>query len=273
MSEKNFQKALIHLYVNIERYYSYSDDIFEPFGLSSSEKESLKELMTSQRERLLLFNRHLTSKRRRSILHNLPKSRDIIGPDLEALVDAYLSGSAPEGTCDPEEAVRSFADYVRSQIDGRVDSSRELEFVWFEAVCASVARPRASTRSQPLCALRLSSPLRLSTAGDAEVVCCTYDVSAAIDALRSLQTTEDPVAPCWFFLFQDSSGEVRILAISPGLARVLTMFRSGLSLPSVLQALERETEKTAALGAIEKLLLLGAPFFFPGGSDGRGYTV
>ena len=263
MSETNFQKALIHLYVNIDRYHSYSEDIFEPFALSSSEKESLKELMTSQRDGVLLFNRQLNSKRRRSILHNLPKSRDILGRHLETLLDAYLSGPAPEGTCDPEEAVRSFADYMRSQIDSRTDSSKELEFVWFEAVCASVALPLASTHSQPPRALRLSSALRLSPAGDAEVICCAYDLSAAIDDPCLLQTTDRPANPCWFFLFQDPPGEVRVLTVAPGLAQVLTLFRSGLSLGSVLQALECETKKSAALASIEKLLLSGAPFFSP----------
>lgn len=263
MSETNFQKALIHLCVNIERYHSYSEDIFEPFALSSSEKESLKELMTSQRDGLLLFNQQLNSKRRRSILHSLPKSRGILGRHLETLLDAYLSGPTLEGTCDPEKAVRCFADFVHSQVDSRTDSPKQLEFVWFEAVCASVGLPVASMHSQPPRALRLSNALRLSLAGDAEVIYCAYDVLAVIDDPCLLQTTDCSVKPCWFFLFQDPHGEVRILTVAPGLAKVLMMFKSGLSLGSVLQALECETAKTAASTSIEKLLLLGAPFFSP----------
>lgn len=263
MSDTNLQKALIHLYVNIDRYHSYSEDIFEQFALSGSERESLKELMTSQRDGLVLFNRQLNDKRRRSILHNLPKSGGFFGRNLETVLDAYLSGSASEGTCDPERAVRSFANFVRSQIDRRPNFSKALEFVWFEAVCASVALPLASRHSQSPRPLQLSSTLRLSVAGDAEVICCAYDVSAAIEDPCLLQMTERPVTPCWFFLFQDPIGEVRILTIALGLAKVLTMFRSGLSLGTILQALECATKKTAASASIEKLLLLGAPFFSP----------
>ena len=74
MLEKNLQKALMHLYANVDRYSSYSEGIFEEFALSPSEKDSLKQLMTSQRSGLLLFNEQLHGKRRRLLRDVLPLS-------------------------------------------------------------------------------------------------------------------------------------------------------------------------------------------------------
>jgi hypothetical protein len=261
MSEKNFQKALMHLYITIDRYSSYSEAIFKQSALSRSEKQSLKQLMTSQRDGLLLFNQQLHNKRRRSIWHALPKSRDIVARQLETLLDAYASCPLPESARHPADAVRSFADYAGAQINSHKDVSKELEFIWFEAVYASVSLSLASTDFNASPPLQLSTDLRLSLEGDAALIPCTYDVLAAMKEGSLPGISGHRLKTYWFFMFLSRSYEVRILTIAPGLARVLKLFQSGLSLGDVLQALECETEKTAVSASIEKLLLLGAPFF------------
>lgn len=262
--EKNFQKALFHLYANVDRYSSYCDAIFESFALSDSEKQSLKQLMTSERDGLLLFNQQLRNKHRRSILYAMPKSRDIIGRQFDALLDAYFSCPA-EGARDPDDGIRSFADYLGAQIDSQANVSKELEFMRFEAVFAAVSLGPAATYLNSATPPQVSNDLRLSLAGDGALIPCTYDVWAAMNdaSLLGVSAHHSPSKLCWFFLFKARSGEVRMLSVAPGLARVLRLFQGGLSLGEVLQSFESESEKIASSTSIQKLLLLGAPFFSP----------
>jgi hypothetical protein len=272
MSEKNFQKALIHLYANIDRYSSYSDAIFEQFVLSSSEKHALNELMTSQRHGLLLFSQQLQDKRRRIIRYALPRSQEMIGRQLETLLDAHASGPTSEGARDPADAVRSFAEYVAAHIDNQTHVSKELEFIRFEAVLASLTLRPPATYSNAPPLLHLSTDMRLSLEGDAALVSCTYDVVAAMKDPALLETPVRLSRPCWFFMFQARGGDVRILTVAPGLARVLRLFQSGLSLGDVLLTFECETQKTDASSGIEKLLLMGAPFSAEGHASGSWST-
>ena len=117
--------------------------------------------------------------------------------------------------------------------------------------------------------LQLCPELRLSLGGDAALLPCTYDVWAAMNDPSLLDISDRQLQPCCFFLFQACSREVRILSVDPDLVRVLIMFRNGLSVEEVLQALECAAEKTAASASIEKLLMLGAPFFKPGAPEDR----
>jgi hypothetical protein len=66
--------------------------------------------------------------------------------------------------------------------------------------------------------------------------------------------------PRWVFLFQTHVGDVRVLTVAPGLAKVLEMFRGGQPLGDILQVLQSDAEKIAARASVERLLLSGAPF-------------
>jgi hypothetical protein len=263
MPEKTFQQALMHLYINIDHFHSYSEAQFEEFELSESERRSLKELLTYQRDGLLLFSELLRKKRRRSILQALPKSRAIVAHQLDALLQAFASWPAPEGAGDGADAVRSFADYLSAQIKGRTEVPEELELVWFEAVCASVSFPPASAsihaggpHSQ-----QLSRELRLQGGGGVALISCTYDVPAAMNDPSLLGIRNRPSKSYWFFMFKTADGEVRVLAVAPRLAQLIAMLRSGSSVGEVLESVEREADRITATASLEELLRLGAPFF------------
>jgi hypothetical protein len=259
MSENALQKALIHLVSNADRYRSYSDADFEEFELSSHEKQSLEELMTVQRAGLLVFHEQLRHKRRRAINDALPKSRAIAGGQLTTALNTHMSRTAHAGGCDPAEAVRCFADDVGVQIACRSAVSRELEFIRFEAVCASAAL--VSSATSPSRPARTSPGLRLSLRGDAALVSSTYDVSAAIEEPFLRPLSEYPAMAGLFFLFQAPEGKLRILAVASGLGKVLAAFLAGFSLDEVVRALEPKVDRTAAVASVERLLTLGAPFY------------
>ncbi|MGB8890224.1 MAG: hypothetical protein WCC87_26095 [Candidatus Korobacteraceae bacterium] len=261
MSEKVFQKALIHLYANIDRYSSYSEKIFEEFPLSLSEKQSLQELMTTQRDGLVAFNQQLHHKRCRIIRHALPISRGTLRRQLDTLLDTYECYPAAEGACQPSDAVRCFADYISSQIECQTEASRDLQFIRFEAIYASLSLHLASADSKPPHPVHLSAEIRLSSDRSTSLILCTYNVLAAMKDPSLLKGSEGRLRPCWIFLFRTSADEVKALAVAPKLAKILKMFQSGLSLEDILNTLDSETDKLAATVSVDGLLSLGVPFF------------
>jgi hypothetical protein len=265
MSERDFQMALLHLYRTIDQEQTYSDAIFARFALSYSEKQWLKELMVSQREGLLFFNEQLHTKRCRFLRHALPNSQRALAERFEELLDSYALYSGLEGTVDAADAVRRFADYIGGQIREGGSASKELEFVQFEALQASVSLwPDSPDRPA-----ELSSDLRLALGEDAVLVSCSYDCAAAIQDLSLLEAAGRRATPQWFLLFRDEGGALRTFAIAPRLAEVLSFFGGGHSLNEVLQRLELVSEKVAASRTFAELLQLGVPFFLPGRPAGR----
>lgn len=265
MPEKAFQQALMHLYANIDHFPSYSDAHFEHFELSESERQSLKDLLTYQRDGLLQFSELLRSKRRRSILHALPRSRAVVAHQLDALLQAFASRPASEGVGDGADTVRSFADYLSSQIGSRTEVPEELEFVWFEAVYASISLPFASAARSAwgLHGPRLSHEMRLDGGGVA-LISCTHDIPAAMNDPSLLGTRDRPSRPFCFFMFKTADGEVRVLTVAPRLVQLLAMLKNGSSVGEVLKPVRHGTDRAAAVASLEELLRLGAPFFSPG---------
>jgi hypothetical protein len=262
MPEKTFQQALMHLYMNIDHFHLYSDAQFEQFELSESERQSLEELLTYQRDGLLLFSELLRKKLLRSILQALPKSRAIVAHQLDSLLQAYASWPAPEGASHGVGAVRSFTDYLTAKIESQTEVPDELELVWFEAVCASLSLPPApaSMHVGDPHPPQLSRELRLRGGGEVALISCTYDVPAAMNDPSLLGIRDRPSKSYWFFMFKTADGEVRVLAVAPRLAQVIAMLRKGSSVGEVLQSLERGTGRIAATASLEELLRLGAPF-------------
>lgn len=261
MSEINLQKALLYLYANIDRHSTYSEAIFEQFSLTSSEKQSLEELMNSQRERLLLFNDQLRHKRLRAIRLALPKSGAFVSRQFEAQMAAYASRPVPEGARHAAGEVRAFADYVGARIKDPESDPEALEFIRVEAICAAVSLSSPSRDFDAPPVHPLPGDLRLSSAGDAALIECRYDVLAAMENPSLLGTTSDRLLqPCRFFVFQASRSELRVLKIAPKLAGVLALLQSGASLEEVLETLG-SAEKAAASASIENLWRSGAPFF------------
>lgn len=261
MPDKSFQRALIHLYANIDCFHSYSDDQFEDFELSESERRSLRELLTYQRDGLLTFSEILHNKRHRSVLQALPRSRAVVAHQLEALLQAFASWPAPEGAGDAADAVRSFADYLGSQIESRAEVPKELEFVWFEAVCASISVPVASDsiRSNGSCSQQLSPEMGLQRGGVA-LISCTYDVPAVMKDPSLLGICGRQSRSYRFLIFKPADGEVRVLAVAPRLAQLLAMLRNGPSVKEVLESVGHGADRAAAIASLEELLRLGAPF-------------
>lgn len=261
--------ALLHLYRTIDQEQAYSDAIFARFALSRSEKQWLSELMDAQRDGLLLFNQQLHTKLRRLIRHALPSSERALSERFEALLDDYASHSGLEGTVDEACAVRNFAHYVGGQMRKCESASKELEFIWFEALQASVTLwPASSDRpAEP------SSDLRLALGEDTILVSCNYAVAEAMQDPSLVEAAGRLATPRWFLLFQDEGGALRTFAIAPRLAKVLSFFTGGASLNEVLHRPEVESERAGASQSIAKLLQLGVPFFLPGRSAGRVRTM
>ena len=257
--------ALLHLYRMIDREHAYADAIFAQFALSASEKQWLSELMISQRDGLLLFNEQLYVKRRRFIQHALPNCRRVFADRLEALLDDYTRHSGLEEAVDGTGAVRSFAGYVGEQMREGEAAFKELEFIRFEALQASVPL-RLGSPDRPT---EPSANLRLALGEDALLVSCNYDIAAAMQDPSSVETMGRLPTPQWFLLFRDEGGAVRTFAIAPGLAKLLSCFGGGSSLHEVLQRLAAESERAAASQSIAKLLRLGVPFSLPDNPAGR----
>jgi hypothetical protein len=260
MSESNFQMALCHLYANIDRYDSYSPDLFEQFALSGSQSQALEDLMTSQRDGLLLFNQLLLNKRRRLIQQALPKSQEVAGAQLESFLDAYQARPVAEGARDLGDTLRSLADFAGEAVARRADPSKELEFILFEALYVSVALRSPLPADQVPRPRQLSADLRLTAEADTALVRCTYDVCAAMTASSPSGLSHYPSRSCWFFMFQAGGDKMRVLTVSPRLAEVLALFRRGWAFGEVLRTFDSERELIAASASIEKLLLAGAPF-------------
>jgi hypothetical protein len=261
MSEKNLQKALVYLYSNIDRLGTDSDAVFERFPLSRSEKQSLEELMTSQRDRLLLFNQQLHHKRMRSIRIALPRSGEIAGRELESLLEAYATCPAPEGVRQPACEVRAFANYVGAQIGRRTGATREWEIIRFEAVFAAVSLSIPSGDFRAPRVDPLPEALRLSRAGDAALITCAYNVLALMEDPSLIGTSDLLSSESRFFIFQAGRSVLRVLKVAPKLAGILNLFENGWSLGTVLETLAGPNERAAASAAIENLVRSGAPFY------------
>jgi hypothetical protein len=256
MSERNFQLALLHLYKTIDGKQAYVDAAFEQFALSASQKQWLKELMTSQREALLMFNELLRGKRRRWMRHGLPVSRFAYGGRLDALLNGYVLHAGGDGPTVGPALMRNFAEYVETQATDDEAASRELELIHFEALLASVSL-RAGTLDRHL---ELASDLCLRLGDDAHLVACHYDVVAAFSDPLLLERSPRLPAPQWLLLFADECRKPRTFALAPGLAKALGLFAGGTSLGEVLNQLEIESERMLASQSIAKLLRIGVPF-------------
>ncbi len=235
MSERVLQSALIHLYANADRYPVYADAIFDGFALTETERSWLEELMTEQRDGLLLFQQLLHHKRRRSILHALPRARALAPEALDMLLDAYALLPTPEGAADPAETVRAFATFVGRRVCGVPDPSPAWQLVWFEATCAAVS----------------------SRAGEMALLPCTCDVRSA---MNGQPLPDAPPHPYWFFVFQAASADVRVLSVGPGLARLLAELHRGHSPDEVLASLDTDTARAEAASKIGELVAMGALF-------------
>ena len=64
----------------------------------------------------------------------------------------------------------------------------------------------------------------------------------------------------WFLIFKTGSGSVRILNVAIGLAKVLKLLISGLSVAQVLEAFESERDRAAVTASVRRLMLTGVPF-------------
>lgn len=243
MSEREFQKALMHLYANIDRYSAYSDEIFAPFVLSPAETQSLRELMASQRRGLLVFNQQLDHKRRRVICEVLSASRAIAGSALDVLLDGYASGPTLEGARGPGDVVRDFAEYVNRRVERQAEISRPLDLIRFEANYAAVSlgSPSASGRRH------------------ATLISCEHDVAAAMTDPSLLDRCERCPSPRWFFMFMDAHGDVRVRAVASDLAAILRMLLDGAPIAEALETLADKNDRAAARESVGQLLSCGAP--------------
>jgi hypothetical protein len=266
MPEEIFQRALIHLYSNIERVPSYSDALFEEFALTDAERHTLKELMCFQRDGLLTFNRLLHHKRSRSISQALPYSSRLVPGQLDALLRGFAGRPVSEGATDSTEAVRSFAEYVGAEIAGQRQLSRAAELVWFEAMCASVAAPTASSHDACRCPRGLTPNLRMAGTGSAALLRCRFDVSAALQDPSLLDTPDLAHRPCWFFVFP-AGGQLRVLAVGAGLASVVESLQTGRPIGVVLASLHDKARRIAVEQSLQRLLSMGAPFVSGEGPD------
>ena len=212
MSEKSFQRALVHFCTNIDKYPPEAELQLDRFALSTSEEGWLVELLASQREAVLLFHRQMRGKHRRLILDGLPNSYMAARERLETLVDTFLGHPWTEGACDPATAVRPFAGYVEKLVAFGKEASREAEFIWFEATCAAVSLPQHGGVMRG--ARQLTMNTRLSTNGDTALIGVSYDVLSVIDDHAVLERLERFSEPDWLFLFQAQNGTVRVLRLS-----------------------------------------------------------
>jgi len=231
MSEDVFQRALIHLYSNIDQFPSYSDALFDDFALTDAERRALKELICGQRQGLLTFNRLLHHKRSRSILQSLPYSSRFVPEELDALLQAFACRPFPEGAADFTAALRSFAEYVGAEIADRRQLSKAAELVWFEAMCAS--------------------------ADCATLLHCRFDVPAALQDPSLLYTPELPHRRCWFVVFP-AGGQLRVVAVGTGLASVIASLQSGRSVADALASLPDDARRIAVEKSLQRLLSMDA---------------
>lgn len=232
MSESELQRALLHVYANVERLGAYAPELFARFALSNADLQVLCDVMTLQRDGLLLHAALLRDKQRRLIVGALPASASLAEARLTALLDLF---AVREGVGDLAGTLRRFADHAGEAC--ATAPTRELELIRFEALHASIAL-------QPPSARRTSAVVRSA-----------YDVHAAASSC----CWPDAATPCWYFLFQAHGDRVTVLHVSPRLADLLELFQQGLSRDEVLRTLETERERAAAAASIEKLVCAGAP--------------
>jgi hypothetical protein len=233
MSEDHFQRALIHLYSNIDRLPSYSDALFDDFALTDAERHALKELMCGQRQGLLTFNQLLHHKRSRSISQSLPYSSRLVPEQLDALVQAFACRPFPEGATDFTAALRSFAEYVGAEIADRRQLSKASELVWFEAMCASADR--------------------------ATLLRCRFDVPAALQDPSLFDTPEPPHHPCWFVVFP-ADGRLKVVAVGAGLASAIARLQSGRSVADALASLPDDAQRIALAESLQQLQSMDVRF-------------
>ena len=232
MAESELQRSLLHLYANVERFGSYSPELFAQFALGIDDLQVLEDLMTSQRAGLLLHAQLLADRQRRLVVEALPASASLADACLISLLDSFRTR---EGAGDLAATMHAFADHAGKACATAV--SRDLELVRFEALHASIAlRPPSLHRAFA-------------------VVRCTYDAYAATSSLA----WSEMATPCCYFLFQARGDEVRVLIVSPRLADLLELLERGLSRSEVLQMLGSERARAAAAASMEELVRVGAP--------------
>ena len=232
MSENELQRSLVYLYGHIDRYRLYAPELFAKFALSEDDLQVIKDLMTVQREGLLLQTELSREKWRDVVVESLPASFTLAKACLLSVLDKFPRHESFGGIA---ATISAFADHAKRACSAAI--TRELELVHFEARHASIALHSPATR--PTFAVIRSS----------------YDVYGTA---HSHAWPETDVPHC-FFLFQAPDSQVRILIVAPRLADLLSLFEKGLSRGEVMQTLESEQERAVADASIEKLVLAGAP--------------
>lgn len=234
MSECELQRSLLHLYANVDGFGPYAPELFAKFALSIDDLQVLEDLMTSQRDGLLVHAQLLRDKQRRMVVDALPASAMLAEACLISLLDSF---HAREGAGDLAATMRSFGDHAGEAC--ATAATRDLELIRFEALYASIAlRPPSPSLSRAFAGVR-----------------CTYDAYAATSSLA----WPESAAPYCYFLFQTRRDQVSVLIVSPRLADLLDLFERGLSRGEVLQTLKNESVRAAAAASIEKLVCAGAP--------------
>jgi hypothetical protein len=253
MPEKDFQMALLHLYLNLDQYDSSPDSFFEGFSLSLSERQSLMELIDTDWSGLVVFNHQLERKRARVIRHSLPKSREFFVDRLEALISDFTFRPITEGALHSMDVLRAFSDFVAAQIESKTVVSRELEFIRFEAAYAALSLHSFPERQASQPGLRAREP---SLGSGTTLIRCKIDVSP----MMKVPSEPSIDRPCWLFLFRTHDGEVRVLKVAARLAKILGMLAGGQSFGDVVQTLASSREREAVSASIKRLMQIGVPF-------------
>lgn len=261
MSEKSFQKALFYLYSSIDKQSTNSDLCFTQFALSDDEMALLGELAETQRQGLLVFNHQLHHKGHRSIREGLGLSSKLVASDLEALIHDYaLSETAAEGLRDPSQAIRLFAQFLCSRLETGVTFSKQFEFICLESVVSAVSLPRKPLKQNQRLVECFTNDLMVSSLGDVSLMRCTYDILPALLNPSLFEQCQQLSVPRWLLLFQGQQSEVRIMAISPSLARALSSLQDNVPLNDIVHAVEGHAQREALVAAIKGLLSDGVPF-------------
>ena len=258
MSEANFQKALFHLYRNIQKYEECSDNIFSSFVLTNDETRALSEMMNGQRRGLITFNEQLQNKHCRYIRHALPSSSERFPRCLEEYINSYISELSSDYLNDAFNALKSFAKFLRIVTSNEQNLTRELEFIHFEATYASIIlgalhRPATAHNS------RISPNSRVADDGSVSLIASSYDLWAALRNPSMQRGEEILPRPCWFLLFAKQDGELKVIKVSNNLFALLKLLVSGLTIGEALESYQLSAQRDAANASIGRLMSIGFP--------------
>lgn len=256
-SEREFQEALIHLYLHIHEYESYSDALFANFKLSDADRRSLRELMTSQRDRLLVFNQQLRFKQRRYIRAALPRSAKLLRRELDDLIDAYATRLSTEGADDAATTIRVFADQLKAHVAVDPYASWEPQFILFEAAYASLALRRVDSLPEALRPRETEVGLSLPRGPNHFLATSSYDVVAKFKDSVSPHFAEKTQ---YLLLFRTRRSSVRILSLAAKLHGILEMLEQGICVGDILKSVQSTEDKMAALEGVRNLWSIGVPF-------------